>query len=310
MKHKRLATLALATALTATIFTPAFAGSAASAASPDTAAVGGAVQDQQIIDRARTIGTVQAVGEDYVLVKNDQMEIRFNINEKTWLVDGQQGIPTTLQELNGQEVVVSHSPAMTKSLPPQSYAYAIITKSDVLPNYAVIEEVAHSNGSGAVRLTTDNGGMWVTVQESADIKPLRTKEIVTLRDLQPGAQVILYYDMVALSYPGQAMTDRVVLLQSAAEQAEPAEATPTMVSLRDAAGQLGLATEWNQQGQTVLLRKGAFTATVVIGSHDYSINKSRVQLEQPAELREGRTYVPQEFVNLLKEQTAVTPLQP
>lgn len=320
MKHKKLVTLALATALTASLFTPAFADSSGAAVtSTDCAAAANsaaAIQDKRILDYAATIGTVQQVGENSILVKNNQTEIQFNIDESTWLVDGQQGIPVALQDLQGKEVVVSHSMAMTRSLPPQSYAYAVIIKGDVMPNYAIVEEVADSQ-IGAVRLTTNNGGMWVTVAKDAEIKPLKTKNIVTVQDLQPGAEVLLYYDMVALSYPGQAGTDRVVLLKPAEEPIaeEPvAEEVESMVSLREAASQLGLQIDWNAELQTVVLSKEGYKATISIGSAKYgytkSVEKDGEQTEliadalaaQAPELRDGRTYVPQSMVDALKQQ--------
>lgn len=313
MKHKRLVTLALATALTASIFTPAFAEGEAAAVNGPKLPVDVVSQAQRVIDYATTIGTVQEVGESSILVKNEQTEIQFNISEDTWLVDGQQGIPAALRDLQGKEVVVSHSMAMTRSLPPQSYAYAIVIKGDVMPNYAIVEDVL-DNGNGTVRLTTNNGGMWVTVAKEAEIKPLKTKNIVTMQDLQPGAEVLLYYDMVALSYPGQAGTDRVVLLQPAAEQKQEAAENAAMVSLREAAKQLGLQVSWNAEIQTVVLSKDGYRATISVGSAKYGYTKlvekdgnlTEMTVEalaaQAPELRDGRTYVPQSMIDALKQQ--------
>jgi hypothetical protein len=185
------------------------------------------------------------------------------------------------------------------SIPAQSYAYSIITKGDVMPNYAVIEDVV-SNEDGTVRLTIQNGGTWVTVANDAQLSPLRTRNIVTKEDLQKGAEVVLYYDTVAMSYPGQAYTDRVVLLEPAAESVESAKTEVAMVALRDAANELGLGIDWLQDSQTVILSKGAFSATVNIGSTSYGINKMAEELEQAAEIHDGRTYVPQSFVDSLK----------
>lgn len=313
MKHKRLVTLALATALTASIFTPAFAEGEAVAVNGPNLPVDVVSQAQRVIDYATTSGTVQEVGESSILVKNDQTEIQFNISEDTWLVDGQQGIPVALRDLQDKEVVVSHSMAMTRSLPPQSYAYAIVIKGDVMPNYAIVEDVL-DNGNGTVRLTTNNGGMWVTVAKEAEIKPLKTKNIVTMQDLQPGAEVLLYYDMVALSYPGQAGTDRVVLLQPAAEQKQEAAENAAMVSLREAAKQLGLQVSWNAEIQTVVLSKDGYRATISVGSAKYGYTKlvekdgdlTEMTVEalaaQAPELRDGRTYVPQSMIDALKQQ--------
>lgn len=301
MKHKKMVTLALATAMTATLFTPAFADSTAGVTSP-AVPLADSTQEEQIMNFDRTMGTVQEVNTEakYILVKNEQMqmEIRFNLDEATWLIDGESGTPLTLEELKGKEVIVSHSLAMTRSLPPQSYAYAVITKGTNTANFAVIEEVANGD-NGSIRLTTNSGSMWVTVSEDADIKPFKTKNIVTKEDLQPGAQVVLYYDIVALSYPGQAGTDRVILLKAA--DAEAAPATEEMVNLRDAVSGLGLDIQWDAENQTVVLQKGAFTATVTIGDVKYGINKMLVQKEQMPEIRDGRTYVPQSFIDAIKD---------
>ena len=297
MQHKKIVTLALAGALTATMFTPALAVNNTETIS-STPLI--AQQEEVAVGYTRTIGVVQEVDvqAQNILVKNEQTEIQFNLDEKTWLVDGEKGTAIDLADLKGKEVVVAHSMASTRSLPPQSYAYAVVTKGEVTPNYAIIEAV-EAGKDGAVRLTTNNGGMWVTVTEKADIKPLATKDIVTLEDLQPGAQVILYYDIVALSYPGQAYTDRVVLLKPAEEPI--AEENVEMVGIRQAASELGLEVAWDHEGQMVTLSKGAFSATIHIGSKSYGINKMLVQLEQAAEIRDGRTYVPQEFADALKE---------
>ena len=233
------------------------------------------------------------------------------MDEKTWLVDGEKGTAIDLADLKGKEVVVAHSMATTRSLPPQSYAYAVVTKGEVTPNYAIIEAVEAGKDS-AVRLTTNNGGMWVTVTEKADIKPLATKDIVTLEDLQPGAQVILYYDIVALSYPGQAYTDRVVLLKPAEEPI--AEENVEMVGIRQAASELGLDVAWDHEGQTVTLSKEGYKATISVGSAKYGYTKlvekdgkqtemiADALAEQAPELRDGRTYVPKSMLEALKQQ--------
>ena len=310
MQHKKIVTLALAGALTATMFTPALAVNNTETIS-STPLI--AQQEEVAVGYTRTIGVVQEVDvqAQNILVKNEQTEIQFNLDEKTWLVDGEKGTAIDLADLKGKEVVVAHSMATTRSLPPQSYAYAVVTKGEVTPNYAIIEAV-EAGKDGAVRLTTNNGGMWVTVTEKVDIKPLATKDIVTLEDLQPGAQVILYYDIVALSYPGQAYTDRVVLLKPAEEPI--AEENVEMVGIRQAASELGLEVAWDHEGQTVTLSKEGYKATISVGSAKYGYTKlvekdgkqtemiADALAEQAPELRNGRTYVPKSMLEALKQQ--------
>ena len=310
MQHKKIVTLALAGALTATMFTPALAVNNTETIS-STPLI--AQQEEVAVEYTRTIGVVQEVDvqAQNILVKNEQTEIQFNLDAKTWLVDGEKGTTIDLADLKGKEVVVAHSMATTRSLPPQSYAYAVVTKGEVTPNYAIVEAV-EAGKDGAVRLTTNNGGMWVTVTEKADIKPLATKDIVTLEDLQPGAQVILYYDIVALSYPGQAYTDRVVLLKPAEEPI--AEENVEMVGIRQAASELGLDVAWDHEGQTVTLSKEGYKATISVGSAKYGYTKlvekdgkqtkmiADALAEQAPELRDGRTYVPKSMLEALKQQ--------
>ena len=300
MKSKKLVTLALATALTVSAFTPAFANPVLISEAPvvDAAIVS---QEEEAMQFAKAFGTVQEVNaqENYIMVQTAEDTIRFNVDGSTWLMDGQNGIPVALADLEGKEVAVSHSMAMTMSLPAQSYAYAVIVKGAEMPNFAVIEAVTETEDG--IRLTTENGGMWVTVAKDAQVSPFRTRNIVTVQDLQPGAQVVLYYDVVAMSYPGQAYTERVVLLQPA--EAAPAEEQNVneMVNLREAATAMGMDILWDAEGRVVTLQKGAFTATVVIDDVNYGINKMLVREEQAAEIRDGRTYVPQSFVNAVRE---------
>lgn len=315
MKHKKIVTLTLAGALTAAMFTPALAVNNIETIL-STPLI--SQQEEVTVEYTRTIGVVQEVDvqAQNILVKNEQTEIQFNLDEKTWLIDGEKGTAIDLADLKGKEVVVAHSMAMTRSLPPQSYAYAVVTKGEVTPNYAIIEAV-DAGENGTVRLTTSNGGMWVTVAEKADMKPLATKNIVTLEDLKPGAQVILYYDIVALSYPGQAYTDRVVLLKPAEEPIaeEPvAEEKLEMVGIRQAASELGLDVAWDHEGQTVTLSKEGYKATISVGSAKYGYTKlvekdgkqteiiADALAEQAPELRDGRTYVPKSMLEALKQQ--------
>ncbi len=80
-----------------------------------------------------------------------------------------------------------------------------------MPNYAVIEAIA-DNEDGSRTVTTNNGERTVTIAADASVMPFRTRTIVTLQDLCVGDVVALYYDVMTLSLPAQAGTDKVVVL--------------------------------------------------------------------------------------------------
>ena len=70
-------------------------------------------------------GTILEVGEDWILVKTQLMDIRFNVDPNTIIKDlNHQTIE--LQKLRvGNKVEVYHSKNMTRSLPPQTLAFEI-----------------------------------------------------------------------------------------------------------------------------------------------------------------------------------------
>lgn len=319
MKNRKLVTLVLTTAFTAGLIVPAFAGVTPATVTNEATSIVDTVPvaeeqntDTQALGFVTTVGTVQEVNADdeypTILVKTANDEKEFYIHgassdvNSTWLV-GADGIPTTLKDLQGKEVVVAHSPATTMSIPPKSSAIAVMVKGDVAPNYAVIEKVS-KNADGSVTFTTNNGSRLVTVNKDAQVSPFMTRNIVTLDGLKVGDEVVLYYDIMALSYPAQAHTNKVVLLHPGepVETEDAAKPLSEMVSLRDVANELGMNITWDNKGQTVTLNKNAFSATITIGSTNYGINKMLVKIDQAAEIRDGRTYVPQTFVDELQNQ--------
>lgn len=319
MKNGKLVTLVLTTALTAGLIVPAFAGVTPAVVTNEATSItdtaelaGNAETEAQTMGFVTTVGTVQEVNADNdyptILVKTANDEMEFYIHgansdvNSTWLV-GADGIPTALKDLNGKEVIVAHSPATTMSIPAKSSAIAVMVKGDVMPNYAVIENVTN-NADGSVTFTTDNGSRLVTVSKDAKVSPFMTRNLVYLDALKSGDKVVLYYDIMALSYPAQAHTNKVVLLHPAdpVETEDAVKPLSQMVSLRDAANELGMNINWSHEGQTVTLSKNAFSATITVGSTDYGINKMLVKMDQAAEIRDSRTYVPQAFIDELKDR--------
>ena len=84
-------------------------------------------------------------------------------------------------------------------------------------NYAFIEAIT-DNADGSRTVTTDHGNRRVTILADAEVTPFRSRNIVTLQDLRVGDAVVLYYDVMTLSIPAQASTNRVVLLLAAADE--------------------------------------------------------------------------------------------
>lgn len=321
MKNKKLITAIATVAMVGSCAAPVWAeGPILIAPNPmaqsqaEAAVIEEAVADESVIMQEMnwmlTMGAVKEVvvyeeeNINALLVEGNGQEYEFYLADTTWLVDGA-GNPTDPAALVGKNVVVAHEVAMTMSLPPKSAAVAVMEYADVLPNYAVIEAITVQE-DGALLVTTDNGDRLVTIVADAQVTPFRTRNMITLEDLRVGDSVVLYYDVLAPSIPAQASTAKVVQLSTTLTESDEAAGVVTpqeseMVCFRDAAEAMGLTLAWDAESRTVIANKAAFSVTITIGSEEYGIHRMRVQAAQPAELRDGRTYVSSDVIAAIQE---------
>ena len=240
--------------------------------------------------------------EGYVLVKTDIEEIRFNMDENTLLIGNDGASRFELAE--GKLVSVAHSMAMTMSIPAQSYAFAMIEINETgmgNPIYAVVEEVKESENG--IVLVTDAGSKEITVSKEAE--------------------VLLFYDMLTMSIPAYATTEKVVILpELVVEEEIPANVVALangerveikedeaiyevegvkMIPLRTVAEALGFEVVWNEEGQSINLVKETFSSMIRIGDVEGGINRARLVLEVAPQLPEDKTYVPVSYIDAVLE---------
>ena len=178
-----------------------------------------------------SVTSVQKEADGYksMLVKTEKDgEIQLNLDEKTLVVNNETGVPSAIDEIKaGDKVFVYYSPAMTRSLPPQSACELILVNvGDKTP--ASLHEVGTVNREeyGKSAITTAAGDMIVRVDGKTTMTALKTKNVVTNEELTEGTRFLAWYDVVAMSYPGQAYTAKLVVLPTmAAEQPDTAPET-------------------------------------------------------------------------------------
>ena len=178
-----------------------------------------------------SVTSVQKEADGYksMLVKTEKdEEIQLNLDEKTLVVNNETGVPSAIDEIKaGDKVFVYYSPAMTRSLPPQSACELILVNvGDKTP--ASLHEVGTVNREeyGKSAITTAAGDMIVRVDGKTTMTALKTKNVVTNEELTEGTRFLAWYDVVAMSYPGQAYTAKLVVLPTmAAEQPDTAPET-------------------------------------------------------------------------------------
>lgn len=264
-------------------------------------------------------GEITEVAEDYVVVKTtDGEEIQFNTSELTQVIDANTVLPLDLAARETNTVMVTYSNAMTMSIPPQAYAFAIVgnIKSEMgNPIFTIVEEV--KDAEDGIVIVTEGGSKEITVPANAEVSPYLTRNIVTLADVKAGSNVLLWYDMMTMSIPAYATSEKVVVLPGnvldilgleegltvngveitlAEDEVVYDNNGVEMLPLRTVAETLGFKVEWVNETQSIIVSKDAFTATVRIGTTEGGINKMRLVLETAPILYGGtKTYVPTSF---------------
>ena len=149
-------------------------------------------------------------------------EYVMNITEQTVWVDSRlygAGDPADLQ--TGDGIYVFHSMAATSSLPPQSMAFAVVWNVPMDAGCAQLHEVeAISLEEDQLKMTTDNGGFYLLIDENTKLSLYGSDETVTKEDIQTGSWVMAWYDAYAASYPGQAYADHLMVLPQEEQPAE------------------------------------------------------------------------------------------
>lgn len=148
---------------------------------------------------------------EFIVVKPEDesyAEIRLNIGADSQLLDNQTGQAVKLADIKaGERVYVYYDLAMTRSIPPQSFMYLLLTNVDEgTPAKLWTVESFEADVSGDMVITTDNGGLLLRVPAAA-----WTDGAPSFKD---GDRFLAWYDIVALSYPGQATANKAMLLPS------------------------------------------------------------------------------------------------
>ncbi|MCD8327313.1 MAG: hypothetical protein LUC90_11765 [Lachnospiraceae bacterium] len=151
----------------------------------------------------RIYGVISEVWVDQsTIVVNNQSgnssagEIELIIDtENTLVLDASTGYPVALEDVEIGSFEAYLGQEMTLSLPPQTTPYAVIVNipaDSAVPQYAVVASI-EENAEGNVVITATDGRAYV-VAETAQIVPYRTKNIVTVEDIQIGGACLIWMD--------------------------------------------------------------------------------------------------------------------
>jgi len=165
-------------------------------------------------------GTIVRETDTTIEVKSarDGSTMVLDLAARPYIVDAVTGQPLGLQDRTTDHVIAYYGPVVTQSLPPRSNPIVILCNVPqegyfVAPQYARVESLIKANDH--VKVMVHGGSLIVTIPRDAPISPYLTRNIVTIDNIEVGADLLLWYPFVALSYPGQATAQKTVILGKA-----------------------------------------------------------------------------------------------
>lgn len=170
-------------------------------------------------------GEVKAVltGEDGAvtglhMTSEELGEYVMKISDKTFWIDCGKRTPALPSDMTvGERLYVFHSPVSTRSMPPQSAAFAVVRNAPQDAGCAMYHKVEGVEElEDRLQITTDNGGLFLYAGEETGLASYTGSPVDGLGAIEPGAHIMAWYDVVALSYPGQAYAQHIMVLDQEA----------------------------------------------------------------------------------------------
>lgn len=155
----------------------------------------------------RMRGHIAEISGNSVLIKGEgNQSIVAMLDSNTYIIEGAKGklrMPRALKA--GQEVFAYYSARMTRSLPPQTKAFALVlgSQEEYLPQYFVVDQVQHAADGSFVRVLNSTNDLIATITADACEK---------FADIQVGDKLLVWSRMMTMSLPGMTNAEKVVIL--------------------------------------------------------------------------------------------------
>ena len=153
----------------------------------------------------RMHGTITEINDDMITIQDTQsnQSVALIVRWDTEILNGRNGEDVDLNRLHvGDELTAYYSPISTRSLPPQSKAYALVMgngEHDAI--YMKVNEV--EKVKDGVRILNSNNDVYVTIPKAVEDDA---------NELKKGDAILVWYDFMALSMPGQATATKAKIL--------------------------------------------------------------------------------------------------
>ena len=157
----------------------------------------------------RMSGAITEIEGNKVVIRGEGQEaIVALLNDDTYIVKGTKGKLRSAKELKvGQEVMVYYSARMTRSLPPQAQAFAIVignVRKEYVPQYFVVDQVQKAADGSCVRVLNSTNDVIARIDKYA---------CEDYASIKAGDKLLLWSRVMTMSLPGQTNAEKVVVLR-------------------------------------------------------------------------------------------------
>ena len=157
----------------------------------------------------RMSGAITEIDGNKVVIRGEGQEcVVALVSDATYIVKGAKGKLRTAEELKvGQEVVAYYSARMTRSLPPQAQAFAIIigdVRKDYIPQYFVVDQVQKAADGSCVRVLNTTNDIIARIDKDA---------CEDFASIKAGDKLLMWSRVMTMSLPGQTNAEKVVILR-------------------------------------------------------------------------------------------------
>lgn len=282
----------------------------------------------------RIWGTIDKVEEEnnrILVILGGPVEgsVWLNIGEDTRIVDNNGGKALKIGDLREMETVYAwHSLASTMSIPPQTNAYVIVANIAMgqgAGQYYEVEKMEKT--TDGYRLLNQQQDLYFTIPANAKLKVYNSNRTARPSTIKPGTKLVVWYDVVAESFPAQAGGANVLVLpydydgyvsvegekiivngKKLSETAVVDEDGHTLLPLRAVARKLGMRATWDKTTGTLALRKGDMRATFTAGRETFTAGGQEVAVAAPV-VKEGALYVEMNAIRFLGAYKLATPMR-
>lgn len=260
------------------------------------------VKEERVERLLSTVGKIDEINDNHFVIVGEegQRTVELDINADTYLLNGVTGEILTWDMLSeGDEVTAYYGPMLTRSIPPQGQAIAlVIGKKEKRGMFVEVQHIISQDSYG-VTFLTQNEDMEILIP---------TDDRGQIPNIKERMNLLVWGDAMTLSLPARMTATRSQVLPDTFDMRLDKEAGKIwirgkeagdiivkdgsmLLSLRDATEALGYKTEWHDSGM-IIVSRGAESYVMRIGSKDYGKNKMRVQLHDVPQMIGGITYVP------------------